>query len=197
MRPAVGVGIAIVGVVALAGAAYAWTTRGIETPAYTVARVDGSFELRQYPSMVMASIDRNGSRGEAVRAAFSPLAGYIFARNRDGEKIAMTAPVTQEPADQGWTVSFIMPAEHSRADLPDPGGDVRLVTVAPRRIASVTFSGRWTDARFQEQAARLLDWMAKEGLTAAGPPEFAYYNDPFTPFFLRRNEVLVPVAAPG
>jgi hypothetical protein len=65
--------------------------------------------------------------------------------------------------------------------------------VPAQRVAAIRFSGGWTDARFARAETTLSDWMAEEGLTAAGPPTYAYYNDPFTPPFLRRNEVLVPL----
>ncbi len=183
-----------VGVVVLAGAAWAWSFRNIETPNYTVRTSDGDFELRDYPKLVLASFDAAGDRGDAVRRAFSPLADYIFAKKRSGEKIAMTAPVTQTPDADNWTVSFIMPAGRTLDDLPDPSGDVTLGEVEPRRMASFRFSGRWTDARFAEASDKLAAWVASQGLTPAGEIEFAYYNDPFVPPFLRRNEVLIEVA---
>lgn len=182
------------GVVALAGAAWAWTFRGIETPAYTVRVSDGAFELREYPKLVLASFEAEGDRGNAVRRAFSPLADYIFAKKRSGEKIAMTAPVTQAPESDSWIVSFIMPAGRTLDDLPKPSDDVSLAELEPRTMASFRFSGRWTDARFAEASAKLTAWVEEQGLTPAGEIEFAYYNDPFTPPFLRRNEVLIEVA---
>ncbi|MEM0906770.1 MAG: heme-binding protein [Pseudomonadota bacterium] len=190
------VGVGAMAVVAVAGGAWVWVSRSVETPAYTVEVADGPFEIRNYPTLVVASVDRDGERGEAVRAAFSPLARYIFARDRDGEKIAMTAPVTQEPSQGGWTVSFIMPAGRTVADLPAPfaAQDISLSEIEPRQMASVRFSGRWTDDRFNEAAGQLAQWLESKNMTPAGPPEFAYYNDPFTPPFLRRNEVLIEIA---
>ena len=183
--------LAAAGVVALGVARF---VRTVETPDYVVSVADEDFELREYPAMVVASVDRDGDRQGAVRRAFSPLAGYIFAKDRPGEKIAMTAPVTQRPSQPGWTVSFIMPAGRSVEDLPVPGGDVRLSTVASRVVAAVRFSGRWTDKRFEEQAARLREWVSARGLEVVGDVEYAYYNDPFTPAFMRRNEILIEVA---
>lgn len=198
----------IIGVVAAASVGVlAWSARAIESPDYTVEVADGDFELRQYPALVVASVQRGGDRGAAVGAAFRPLANYIFAKERGGEKIAMTAPVTQAsekipmtapvtqgPGKGGWTVSFIMPADRTLDDLPAPAGDVRLSDIPPRRMAAVRFSGRWTDANFARATERLMAWVEARGLTPTGGVEYAYYNDPFTPFFLRRNEVMVEVA---
>jgi hypothetical protein len=178
------------------GAGVLWYVRAtaVETPAHSVERAEGPIELRRYPPMIAAEVTRTGDRQAAVRAGFSPLARYIFGRDRPGEKIAMTAPVTQTPAGDAWTVRFLMPAGWSLDTLPDPKGDVRLVELPAQRMAAIRFSGRWTDARFMEQEARLRDWLAARGMAAAGPPVHAYYNDPFTPAFLRRNEVLLPLA---
>ncbi len=189
---------------------FAWVraTASVETPDYAVERADGAAELRRYPAMVLASVRREGDRSRAVGGAFRPLADYIFAKSRGGDKIAMTAPVVQEPEkiamtapvvqepgeNDVWTISFIMPAGRTLADLPDPAGDVTLRDVPERRIAALRFSGRWTDANFEAHASDLMAWIDAQGLTPTGPVEFAYYNDPFTPWFLRRNEVLVEVA---
>lgn len=192
-------GLALAGTIVAVGAVGALqiqAARALEMPDYSVETQEGDFELRSYPGMVVASVNRTGSRGQAVRRAFTPLADYIFAKNRPGEKIAMTAPVTQGRDEDGWTVSFIMPGDFSLETLPVPAGDVRLEEMAPRYMATVRFSGRWSDRKFNEQANRLIDWIETQGLRPLGQPEYGYYNDPFTPAFLRRNEVLIEVAQP-
>lgn len=192
---------------------FVYVVQNVEQPTYSAVVADGDFEVRDYPSLVVAEVVRNGSREQGLRDGFGPLARYIFARDRSGEriamtapvqqgavapdaKIAMTAPVTQSPSgDDTWVVRFIMPSALSLADLPAPANDaIRLREVLPRRFAAVRFSGRTDDALIRQQEARLRDWMSRRSLTPAGPPEYAYYNDPFTPGFLRRNEVMLPVA---
>ena len=190
----------ILGTVALgalaACGAYVASTR-VETPAYSVLRTDGDIELRRYPEMTLAQVTRSGTRGGAVQSGFSPLARYIFARDREGEKIAMTAPVVQKPMGEVWAVSFILPSGISAEDAPLPSGDVSLVTEPARLMASLRFSGVWSDTRFTAASERLKQWVESEGLSVEGPFEYGYYNDPFTPAFLRRNEVLVPVSGQG
>lgn len=178
---------------AFAGVSYARAAQDIETPAYTIEKRVGDFEVRQYPALVVAQFNADGSRRTAVRQAFSPLARYIFAKDREGEKIAMTAPVMQEPSNAGWTVSFIMPKDRTLADLPAPTGAVTLAQQAPRRMAVVRFSGVWTDRKFQEAERRLRQWIVSEGLRPVGAAEFGYYNDPFTLPAWRRNEVLIEI----
>jgi hypothetical protein len=169
-------------------------TRNVEIARYQVIESDGPIEIRDYPALVAAEVTRSGSRDLAVRSAFGALAGYIFAKDRGGEKIAMTAPVTQTEAGGSWTIRFIMPSASSLDRLPKPAGaDVRLLDLPPARRAAIRFSGWWSDALFDEKNAELLAWMKKKGLAPSGPPTLAYYNDPFTPGFLRRNEVLYDV----
>jgi len=185
-----------VAILVIAGcAALAARSANVEQPPYTSVTLDGDFELRDYSELTVAEVTTTGGRQSAVSAGFGPLAGYIFAKEREGEKIAMTAPVTQTPqADGDWTVRFIMPSQYTLDTLPRPAGSsVRLQTLPPRRMAAVRFSGVTTDEMIAEQEARLLAWMQTQGLTPAGTPTYAYYNDPFTPGFMRRNEVLVPV----
>jgi hypothetical protein len=191
MLLAVGVGAGTLALVAVGG--WAWASLSVAEPTFETVVADGDFELRAYPALVVAETAKPGDRGQAVRAGFSPLAGYIFARGRPGDKIAMTAPVTQRRDGAGWTVQFVMPEGRTLADLPPPAGpEVRLAEWPAARRAAVRFSGVADDASIADAEARLRAWMAARGLTDAGePPLYAYYNDPLTPGFLRRNEVLV------
>lgn len=213
-------GIAVLGVVGMG--VWVYVVQNVEQPSYALVRADGAIEVRDYPPLVVAEVTRGGDRKTAVSAGFRPLAGYIFAKNRAGETVAMTAPVTQTPGagtgtagvaadrsiamtapvtqepsatgDGTWVVRFIMPSKYRLADLPAPGGgDVRLSELPARRVAAIRFSGVATDDLVAEQEARLRTWIAASGLQVTGPATYAYYNDPFTPGFLRRNEVMVEV----
>ena len=170
-------------------------TRNVEIAGYSVTEADGPIEIRDYPVLLVAEVTRTGSRDQAVRAGFGPLARYIFASERPGEKIAMTAPVTQQQGAQAWTVQFIMPSGYTLESLPKPvGADVRLREVPAVRRVAIRFSGWWSDDLFAEKNAELQAWLARRGLSTVGSPIFAYYNDPFTPGFLRRNEILYDLA---
>jgi hypothetical protein len=179
---------------------FVYVVQNVEQPEYDLVEQDGDFELRDYPALTVAMVRRGGGRRDALSAGFGPLARYIFAKERDGDKIAMTAPVIQQPqaGDAGagdWTVGFIMPRDAVAAGLPDPANaDVRITELPPRRVAAVRFSGRTTDERTAVQRARLEDWLRARGLRPAAPPIYAYYNDPFTPGPLRRNEILYDLA---
>jgi hypothetical protein len=168
------------------------------------------FEVRRYPAHVVAEITVEGSFGHAGNRAFGPLAGYIGGRNQPREKVAMTAPVLQEPSrgpaleitapatgevsgDQ-HTVAFVMPAEHSLDSLPEPTDQrIRLREVPEQVVAAVRYSGRWTTGGFARRAATLREALQAEEIPVIGALRWARYDPPWTPWFLRRNEVLAPV----
>ncbi len=198
-----------VGLAAAAAGAWLYFTHNVEQPKYRVVTQDGSIEVRDYLSLVVAEVERRGGRKAAVSAGFSPLASYIFAKERSGDSIAMTAPVTQsrmpiamtapvtqtrsdEAGGDTWIVRFIMPAEYSLESLPKPANaDVSLKDMPAKRRAAIRFSGVATDDLIARQEAKLRAWLEKQGLAHDGEATYAYYNDPFTPGPLRRNEVLL------
>lgn len=196
-----------------AGAAVA-----VEEPRYSVERAEAGMELRQYPGFVVAETRVQGDFDSAGRTGFRRIAGYIFGKNQstrgEAEKIAMTAPVTMEPASEhiamtapvtmapdavagseAWRIHFVMPSAYRLADLPKPiDPDVQLREVAAHRVAAITFSGWTTRASIAEHTAKLQAWMAKLALHPASAPQVARYNDPFTLPWNRRNEILIEVA---
>ncbi len=103
-------------------------------------------------------------------------------------------PLSPTGAAQSWTVRFLMPRGSTLASLPQPNGDVRLIEVPPQKVAAIRFTGRWTDGNFASAEARLRAWMDDQGLNSTGPATYAYFDPPFKPWFLRRNEVLIPLA---
>jgi hypothetical protein len=191
--------LTIVAVLALLGiaatAVFVFVIQNVEQPPYRTLVQEGPFELRDYPPLVVAEVAPEGDRRQALSAGFGSLAGYIFARDREGERIAMTAPVTQSRAGDAWAVRFFMPSGYGLDRLPEPAGrDVRLRETPAQRMAVVRFSGRTDDAELAGREAELRDWMAARGLSPASEAVYAFYNDPLTPGFLRRNEVLIRVA---
>ncbi len=107
----------------------------------------------------------------------------------------MTAPVGQQAVSNRWAVTFMMPSGYTLDTLPEPTDNrVRLRAVPAYRAASVRYSGTWSKRGHDRNLERLRDWMKEQGLEAGGTPVWARYNSPFTPWFLRRNEVLIPLA---
>ncbi len=190
---AAGAGLAVVG----AAAVYA-QYRQTEEPEYALARADEDFELRDYPPLVVAEVSNSGSRERASGSSFRRLAAYIFAQDRPegGERIAMTAPVLQDETQPGeWRMRFVMPSKYSLTTLPPAPADITLSEMPARRMAAIRFSGNGSASDLALMEARLRDWMMAQRLMPAGEAEYAFYDAPMVPGPLRRNEVLIPVAA--
>ena len=168
---------------------------------YDVVQAYPDFELRRYPEHVVAETRVTGTFDGAGNASFRRLAGYIGGRNSQSRKVAMTAPVVQESDDRAagrFVVGFVMPADFVLEGAPDPTDrDVRLRAVPAQTAAALRFSGRWSQARYEEHAQRLLASVEGAGLTMDGPLRFARFDPPWTPWFLRHNEVVVPVVPPA
>ena len=184
-----------------------------EEPAFSVVVSEGVFEVRDYPALIAAEVSVTGSRDEASNTGFRLLAGYIFGANTRrqsiamtapvvqersaSETIAMTAPVTQSGGEDAWVVRFVMPGAYTMETLPAPNdARVRLVSVPVARYAVVRFSGLARPADVERRTAALRAFMEQSQLSAAGAASLARYDPPWTPWFMRRNEVWIPIA-PG
>jgi hypothetical protein len=187
-----------------------------ETQQYTVVAQRPGFEVRRYEAHVVAEVIVPGPAEKAGNRAFRVLAGYIGGANDTRRTVSMTAPVLQQSAAAGRSiamtapvlqqatdgsdeslVSFVMPANESLQTLPRPRDpNVTLRAVPERFMAAVQYSGRWTHDRYDEYAVQLRQAVQAAGLRAIGPAQWARYDPPWKPWFLRRNEVLLPIASP-
>ena len=66
--------------------------------------------------------------------------------------------------------------------------------MAQEMVRQAACRGAWILGRYEEKEKRLKELIQQKGLKIVGEPVFARYNPPFMPWFLRRNEVLIPVA---
>jgi hypothetical protein len=168
-----------------------------EEPRFDVVQAYEDFEVRSYAPFVVAETEVEGAFENAGNAGFRVLFRYIDRGNARSESISMTAPVTQSVREGKAVVAFVMPAGSTLDALPAPAdARIRMREVPSRRVAAMRYSGTWSETRYREHEAALRAALAREGLRAVGEPIWARYNAPFVPWFLRRNEVLIEVAAP-
>jgi SOUL heme-binding protein len=182
----------------------------IEEPTYTVVRKLGEdVELRDYNPYVVAEVTVPGPADEAGGQAFPILAGYIFGKNKGERKMAMTAPVTQAPAqpqrmamtapvtqapagagEAGFVVQFVLPGSVSLDTAPEPlDARIRLRDVPAVRLAAIRYSGLWSQANQAEHTGKLQAALQAAGVAWTGEPVLSRYNGPLTPWFMRRNEI--------
>jgi hypothetical protein len=166
----------------------------IEEPSYEVLLETKHYEVRRYQPYIVAEVDVDADFKRSGNSAFRVLAGYIFGDNASQEKMNMTAPVESEANEGPYTYSFVMERRYTMESLPKPTNpDVRLVERPGRIMAVHRYSGGWSEERYAEHEKILLDALATDGIGILGSPVFARYNAPFTPWFLRRNEVMVEI----
>jgi hypothetical protein len=182
----------------------------IEEPVYEVLLETKYYEVRRYQPYIVAEIEVNDDFRRAGNSAFRVLAGYIFGDNepqqemamtapvesRKGVRMNMTAPVTSQArnGDGPYTYAFVMERKYTMDTLPKPDNpDIRLVQRPERVMAVHRYSGTWSEERYREHEKRLLDALAVDRVDITGIPVFARYDAPFTPWFLRRNEIMVEI----
>ena len=181
----------------------------VEEVNYKLISKDKPFEIRDYSPYIVAEIRVKGSLEDAGNVAFRPLFKYISGENESRKKIAMTAPVSQKaqsekipmtaPVSQqrdkeGWTVAFAMPASYTMETVPRPVNKaVRIREVPGQKMAGVVYSGTWSEKNYKHHLAKLESWIKKQGFSTEGEAVWARYNPPFTLWFLRRNEILIPI----
>lgn len=182
----------------------------VEELSYKVLKKDNNFEIRDYAPHILAETVVEGDLEQAGKKAFRRLFRYISGENRTRTKVAMTAPVSQKPKgekiemtapvgqqrvkERKWSVGFAMPSSYTLDTLPEPEDHkVTLREVPARRIAAVRYSGFWSEKGYLRYKSELEFWIREKGFTIVGDPIWARYNPPWTPWFLRRNEILIPI----
>jgi hypothetical protein len=180
----------------------------IEEPGFRLVERDGAFELREYEAHLVAETRVEADFERAGNVAFRRLFDYISGENAPrrkiemtapvtqsrGEKIAMTAPVTQAADAGAYRVAFVVPSKYTAATVPQPLDPRIEIREVPARLVAVwSYSGRWTTTNYEEAEKALRAALARRGLEPAGEPILARYDPPFKPWFMRRNEVLIPV----
>ena len=180
-------------------------SHAIEEPDYAVVRKFDNVELRQYAPYVVAEVVLNTPAEDAGSQAFPILAGYIFGKNKGERKFAMTAPVTQTAAPMrmdmtapvtqgavagGTRVQFVLPKGLTLAAAPEPiDPRVQLRVVPAGTWAVIRYSGTWSQSNYLEHLGELKASLDAAGVATQGEPVLARYNGPFTPWFMRRNEI--------
>ncbi len=166
----------------------------IEEPVYQVEKAweAEQIEIRAYAPRIMAVTGMN----EDSDSGFRVLAGYIFGGNAEEQKIAMTSPVQQTMVGEK-EMAFMMPAEYALKDLPQPEDQRVSFREAPAYTAAVIQFSGWASAeKADENWQQLQRFLIAEGIDITGEPTLNQYNPPWTLPFMRRNEIIVPVAFP-
>lgn len=186
--------IAAVIVVVIAYFGWKMTSRGsYESAEYTVLESDGSFEIREYPELMLVTTPTK-FQSQGNDGSFGRLFRYISGGNDDDRKVAMTTPVFMEP-ESGETdgqMGFVIPKKVAAEAIPNPSSEnVEIRKRVGGRFAVLRFAGRMNDEVQATMEEKLRKWLDAKGLTGDESIELAGYDPPWTPGPLRRNEILI------
>ena len=168
-----------------------------QTVSYEITGQIGEIEFRKYPRMVLATVMSPGND-----SGFNLLFAYITGKNHAKGQIPMTAPVitseqipmTAPVVSDEKSMSFVMPGGKEQQEMPEPLDDrVKISSLPPREIAVIQFKGYAGREDVYEAKSRLLEGLKKAGIASRGQPVLMRYNAPWTPGFLRRNEVGIEI----
>ena len=191
--------IRIVTIIAILTGSPAWAE--YERPSYNVVVKEDGLEIRDYASAIVVETQVLASRRDAAGEAFRSLFNYISGNNTSGLEIPMTAPVAQTPAGKGpdgvsrkWAIRFFLPSNYSVENIPQPlQQGINIVTLEAQRFASVSFKGTQNDKKVAKYTSQLREFISQKGYEVSGEPVYAFYDPPFVPWFLRDNEILLPI----
>jgi hypothetical protein len=203
-------GLVIGVVLILIWIAFGYFSSQVKEPAYSVLTKKDGYEIRSYAPYIEARVTVSGSYRDAMSSGFSTLAGYIFGGNVKKQSIAMTAPVIEQKSESiamtapiietvvdanTRVISFVMPAEYTLQMLPVPNDSrITLAEIPSHNSAVLRYSGYNTPEKVIAMKTVLLGYLKRDMLKVVGTPRGAAYNPPWTPPFMRRNEVIVDVS---
>ena len=161
-----------------------------EQPQYEIIEKEGRFELRRYSDVKILSTSMTESSN-----AFSVLSSYIFGKNREKEKIAMTSPVlTEMKNDETTKMVFFVPKKYYEKEMPTPySDDIEISTQQERDVAVIRFHGPMREKKREKYLDKLLDILEKRNIQTNGSAFILNYSDPFVPPPLRINEIGIEV----
>lgn len=163
-----------------------------ETPEYKVVEKDDVFELREYKDFFIVEYDNDHDPN--ISRGFGSLFSYISSDNKANEKIAMTIPVIEEMTADKMKMAFVVPSKFGD-QIPEPNSPNLSIQKFEHGLFAVIRYGGLSNKRKEIAFQRKLALWIEEGhYRADSNYMLAFYNAPFVPPFLRRNEIMVRVS---
>jgi hypothetical protein len=169
----------------------------VEKVSYQIIKKINSIEIRKYPKLILAYVE-----GYSDNTAFNMLFQFISGNNKFQEKIKMTAPVinskriemTSPVLSKEKFMAFILPSIYEENSVPIPlDSNIKIKVEAKKKLAVIRFSGYTTTKKIKKFEDKLFSELHHYGYKTKGEPLLMRYNSPFTPPFIRRNELGVEV----
>ena len=91
------------------------------------------------------------------------------------------------------SMSFVMPADYEKANLPLPNdSNIIISNTAAEYVAVIKFGGYASDKDMKVYALKLQKLLKENGISGIGTCRFLGYNPPFQ-FIGRKNEIIINV----
>lgn len=180
-------GSLVFGLLVLAGCSL--TRAGYQSPRHSVKARLARVEIREYPALVLAQTPTR-KEVEGKDGSFMRLFRFITKSNASAQAIPMTTPVLYRGEGTSEAMAFVLPASMKPAEAPTPlDPAVSIATRPAGTYATLRMKGRRAKAR-EKALLELRTAVEGSGWQLEGEPEFAFYDPPWTPWFLEKNEVL-------
>ena len=191
-----------VNLVLLVSIFYLWANISIayEETSYRILAANQIYEIREYDDRLAVQTSQENGQNRAFRKLFKYISGSNISSTKiemtipvtQSIKIDMTTPVTQRFQDGKIIMRFFLPRKFQLETAPQPlSEDLSITVVKGGKYAVMKYSGRSTVKNFEKRSKFLLEALLINKITTLGDPIKATFNGPLTPFFVRRNEVMV------
>jgi hypothetical protein len=172
------------------------TRAGYKSPTYTVRARFERVEFRDYQAIVLAQTPTKKEM-EGRDGSFMRLFRFITKGNASAQPIPMTTPVLYRGEGTEEAMAFVLPATMRPSEVPAPlDAQVRIETRAAGTYATLRMRGRRSKSR-EKALSEMKSAVERFGWKLQGDPEFAFYDPPWIPGFLEKNELLWRVVKRG
>ena len=193
-----------VNLVLLVPIVYLWANISIayEETSYRIVATNKNYEIREYDDRLAVQTSQENGQNKAFRELFKYISGSNTSSTKiemtipitQSIKIDMTTPVTQKFQDGKIIMRFFLPRKFQPETAPQPlNEDLSIVVVKGGKYAVMKYSGRSTVKNFEKHSNLLLEALSVNKITTLDDPIKATFNGPLTPFFVRRNEVMIRI----
>ena len=171
-----------------------------EETSYRILAANQIYEIREYDDRLAVQTSQENGQNRAFRKLFKYISGSNISSTKiemtipvtQSIKIDMTTPVTQKFQDGKIIMRFFLPRKFQLETAPQPLSENLSITVVKGgKYAVMKYSGRSTVKNFEKHSKLLLEALSINKIATLGDPIKATFNGPLTPFFVRRNEVMV------
>lgn len=146
----------------------------------------GTLEVKTLPARQALVASADGDAFKDRGAAFRKLFAYI-----SDHQVAMSVPVAASASTN--EMAFFVGSANTGKPLA-AAGCVTVQTIPETTVASIGLRGGYSRSNYGEGLKRLRAWLAfQPAWQPCGEPYAVYWNSPFTPPFLRKSEIHIPL----